>query len=148
ISQYDQPLASAGRVTVGDGDASVTVGITRVHLEEDAGKSLHQGFADSDEQRYLDFNRAGVPLIETVTEPDLQTAADAAAFFETQRTTLVGIGGNDGNKKEGSPRCDANVSVRPVGSTTRGTKTEVKTLNPFRYVRQALAYEIDRQIDL
>ena len=148
ISQYDQPLASAGRVTVGDGDASVTVGITRVHLEEDAGKSLHEGFADSDEQTYLDFNRAGVPLIEIVTEPDLRSAADAAAFFEHLRTTLVWIGVNDGNMEEGSLRCDANVSVRPVGSTTLGTKTEVKNLNSFRYLRQALEYEIDRQIDL
>ena len=147
ISQYDQPLASAGAVAVGEGEAAVRVGITRVHLEEDAGKSLHEGFADSGEQTYLDFNRAGVPLIEIVTEPDLRSAADAAAFFEQLRTTLVWIGVNDGNMEEGSLRCDANVSVRPAGTSALGTKAEVKNLNSFRHLRQALDYEIDRQID-
>ena len=148
ISQYDQPLASAGAVQVAAGQRLTRVGITRVHLEEDAGKSLHEGFADSNEQTYLDFNRAGVPLIEIVSEPDLRSAAEAGAFFEQLRTTLVWIGVNDGNMEEGSLRCDANVSVRQVGATALGTKAEVKNLNSFRHLRQALDYEIDRQIGL
>jgi hypothetical protein len=119
-----------------------------VHLEEDAGKSLHEGFADSGERTYLDFNRAGVPLIEIVTEPDIRSAAEASAFFEHLRHTLVWLGVNDGNMEEGSLRCDANVSVRPVGETRLGTKAEVKNLNSFRYVRQALEHEIERQIAL
>jgi aspartyl-tRNA(Asn)/glutamyl-tRNA(Gln) amidotransferase subunit B len=148
ISQYDQPLASEGRVTITVAGSSRDIGITRVHLEEDAGKSLHEGFAESDERTYLDFNRAGVPLIEIVTEPDLRSAAEASAFFEHLRHTLVWLGVNDGNMEEGSLRCDANVSVRPRGETGLGTKAEVKNLNSFRYVRQALEHEIERQIAL
>jgi aspartyl-tRNA(Asn)/glutamyl-tRNA(Gln) amidotransferase subunit B len=147
ISQYDQPLASGGHVRFEQGGAR-EAGITRVHLEEDAGKSLHEGFADSSERTYVDYNRAGVPLIEIVTEPDLRTAADASAFFEHLRTTLVWLGVNDGNMEEGSLRCDANVSVRRIGEARLGTKAEVKNLNSFRYVRHALEYEIDRQIDV
>src|SRR4051812_655477 len=147
ISQYDQPLASAGVVTL-DGADGARVGITRVHMEEDAGKSLHEGFADSAERTYVDYNRAGVPLIEIVSEPDLRSASDAAAFFEHLRDTLVWLGVNDGNMEEGSLRCDANISVRPVGQAAFGTKAEVKNLNSFRYLRQALEYEIERQIDL
>jgi aspartyl-tRNA(Asn)/glutamyl-tRNA(Gln) amidotransferase subunit B len=127
ISQYDQPLASHGRVTITVGGSSRDVGITRVHLEEDAGKSLHEGFADSGERTYLDFNRAGVPLIEIVTEPDIRSAAEASAFFEHLRHTLVWLGVNDGNMEEGSLRCDANVrsngrsrsSRRAAGSCRR-----------------------------
>ena len=119
-----------------------------MHLEEDAGKSLHDGFADSGERTYLDFNRAGVPLIEIVTEPDIRSAAEASAFFEHLRHILVWLGVNDGNMEEGSLRCDANVSVRPAGETRLGTKAEVKNLNSFRYVRQALEHEIERQIAL
>jgi len=148
ISQYDQPLVGPGQVDVASGERTVTVGITRLHLEEDAGKSLHEGLADASDRTSLDYNRAGVPLIEIVTEPDLRSAADASAFFEQLRATLVWIGVNDGNMEEGSLRCDANVSVRPVGQTRLGTKAEVKNLNSFRYLRQALEYEIDRQIDL
>ena len=105
ISQYERPLATGGALT--------GVGITRVHMEEDAGKSIHEGFADSDRKTYVDFNRSGVPLIEIVTEPDLRSAADAAAFFSRLREILVWLGVNDGNMEEGSLRCDANVSVRP-----------------------------------
>ncbi len=148
ISQYDQPLVGPGQVHVPTGDRAVTVGITRIHLEEDAGKSLHEGLADASDRTSLDYNRAGVPLIEIVTEPDLRSAADASAFFEQLRATLVWIGVNDGNMEEGSLRCDANVSVREVGETRLGTKAEVKNLNSFRYLRQALEYEIGRQIDL
>jgi len=148
ISQYDQPLASGGHVRFEQGGETREARITRVHLEEDAGKSLHDGFADSAERTYVDYNRAGVPLIEIVTEPDLRSAADASAFFEHLRSTLVWLGVNDGNMEEGSLRCDANVSVRLVGESTLGTKAEVKNLNSFRYLRHALEYEIDRQIDI
>jgi len=148
ISQYERPLATAGRVDYQSGGVARTVGITRVHLEEDAGKSLHEGFADSDRSTYLDFNRSGVPLIEIVTEPDLRSAADASDFFSRLRAILVAIGVNDGNMEEGSLRCDANVSVRPAGSSTFGTKAEVKNLNSFRHVQRALEFEIARQTQL
>jgi aspartyl-tRNA(Asn)/glutamyl-tRNA(Gln) amidotransferase subunit B len=146
ISQFDQPLATAGAVEY-EADGEVRrVRILRVHLEEDAGKSLHEGFADSDHCTYLDFNRSGVPLIEIVTEPDLRSAAEAAGFFSRLRAILVAIGVNDGNMEEGSLRCDANVSVRPVDARELGTKAEVKNLNSFRHVQRALDYEIQRQI--
>ena len=147
ISQYEQPLAIGGWVLVGD-EGRTRVGITRVHMEEDAGKSLHHGFADSDRATYLDFNRSGTPLIEIVTEPDLRTAADAAACFARLRELLVALGVNDGNMEEGSLRCDANVSVRPAGQATLGTKAEVKNINSFRYLQKALEFEIERQIEL
>src|SRR5712691_12244802 len=140
ISQYEQPLATGGLMS--------GVRITLVHLEEDAGKSLHEGFVDSDRTTYVDFNRSGVPLIEIVTEPDLRSAADAAEFFSRLRSVLVWLGVNDGNMEEGSLRCDANVSVRPQGQMTLGTKAEVKNLNSFRFLQKALEHEIDRQIDL
>jgi aspartyl-tRNA(Asn)/glutamyl-tRNA(Gln) amidotransferase subunit B len=140
ISQYERPLATGGALT--------GVGITRVHMEEDAGKSIHEGFADSDRKTYVDFNRSGVPLIEIVTEPDLRSAADAAAFFSRLREILVWLGVNDGNMEEGSLRCDANVSVRRAGETTLGTKAEVKNLNSFRFLEKALDHEIERQIEI
>jgi aspartyl-tRNA(Asn)/glutamyl-tRNA(Gln) amidotransferase subunit B len=146
ISQYDRPLALRGQLRWRAGDRETAVGITRVHLEEDAGKSLHEGFADSARRTYLDFNRSGVPLIEIVTEPDLRSAADAADFFTRLRAILVTLGVNDGNMEEGSLRCDANVSVRPAGSSTFGTKAEVKNLNSFRFLQKALDYEVRRQI--
>jgi aspartyl-tRNA(Asn)/glutamyl-tRNA(Gln) amidotransferase subunit B len=147
ISQYDRPLASEGHLSFARGDGTgVSVRITRVHLEEDAGKSLHHGFADSDRATYLDFNRAGVPLIEIVTEPDLRSAADAAECFARIRETVVALGVNDGNMEEGSLRCDANVSVRPAGTSALGTKTEVKNVNSFKFLQKALEFEIERQI--
>jgi aspartyl-tRNA(Asn)/glutamyl-tRNA(Gln) amidotransferase subunit B len=145
ISQYERPIATSGSVEYDSAGGPHRVGITRAHLEEDAGKSLHEGFPDSDRRTYLDFNRSGVPLLEIVTEPDLRSAADAGEFFSRLRAILVAIGVNDGNMEEGSLRCDANVSVRPVGSTTFGTKAEVKNLNSFRHVQRALEYEIERQ---
>ncbi|ODS59556.1 MAG: aspartyl/glutamyl-tRNA amidotransferase subunit B [Acidobacteria bacterium SCN 69-37] len=148
ISQYDQPIATAGRLALGAGAQTPVVGITRVHMEEDAGKSLHHGQPDSDRHTAIDFNRSGVPLIEIVTEPDLRSAADAAECFTRLREVLVALGVNDGNMEEGSLRCDANVSVRPVGQTTFGTKAEVKNVNSFRYLQKALEYEIERQIDV
>jgi len=138
ISQYEQPLATGGRLG--------GVRITRVHMEEDAGKSLHEGFVDSDRKTYVDFNRSGVPLIEIVTEPDLRSAAEGAEFFSRLRSMLVWLGVNDGNMEEGSLRCDANVSVRAAGSSALGTKAEVKNLNSFRFLQKALEHEIARQI--
>src|SRR5687768_294826 len=146
ISQYEEPLATDGGVDYESAGGPQRVGIIRVHLEEDAGKSLHEGFDDSDRFTYVDFNRSGVPLIEIVTRPDLRSAAQAGDFFSRLRAILVAIGVNDGNMEEGSLRCDANVSVRPAGTAQFGTKTEVKNLNSFRYVQRALEYEIDRQI--
>jgi aspartyl-tRNA(Asn)/glutamyl-tRNA(Gln) amidotransferase subunit B len=148
ISQYEQPLATGGAVTFTTSEGVCHVGITRVHLEEDAGKSLHEGFIDSDRRTYVDYNRSGVPLIEIVTEPDLRSASDAADFCTHLRAILVWLGVNDGNMEEGSLRCDANVSIRPVGTEALGTKAEVKNLNSFRFLQKALDYEIGRQIDV
>jgi aspartyl-tRNA(Asn)/glutamyl-tRNA(Gln) amidotransferase subunit B len=146
ISQYDRPLATGGAIAFAAGDRAVHVGITRVHMEEDAGKSLHDGYADSARSTHLDFNRSGVPLIEIVTEPDLRSAADAAEAFSRVREVLVAIGVNDGNMEEGSLRCDANVSVRPHGERAFGVKTELKNLNSFRHVKNALEFEIERHV--
>jgi aspartyl-tRNA(Asn)/glutamyl-tRNA(Gln) amidotransferase subunit B len=146
ISQYEEPLASDGRVEFEGASGPGRVGITRIHLEEDAGKLLHEGFPDSSRKSYVDYNRSGVPLVEIVTEPDLRSAADAAEFFSRLRAVLVWIGVNDGNMEEGSLRCDANVSVRRPGASAFGTKAEVKNLNSFRFVQRALEYEIARQI--
>jgi aspartyl-tRNA(Asn)/glutamyl-tRNA(Gln) amidotransferase subunit B len=148
ISQYEQPLALGGGVTLPASLGSKFVKLTRIHMEEDAGKSLHEGFPDSDRKTYLDYNRSGVPLIEIVSEPDMRSAEEAAAFFETLRQILVWLGVNDGNMDEGSLRCDANVSVRPAGSEKLGTKTEVKNVNSFRYLEKAIQYEIGRHIDV
>src|SRR6185295_18743776 len=148
ISQYERPLATEGAVEWPAAGGTRRVRITRVHLEEDAGKSLHEGFPDSSRKSYVDFNRSGVPLIEIVSEPDLRSAADAAEFFTRLRELLVWLGVNDGNMEEGSLRCDANVSVRPVGDARLGTKAEVKNLNSFRFLQKALEHEIERQIAL
>ena len=148
ISQYDRPLATGGAVEFQTKAGVRRVGITRVHMEEDAGKSLHEGFRDSSTRTYLDFNRSGVPLIEIVTEPDLRSAADAAEFFSRLRAVLVATAVNDGNMEEGSLRCDANVSVRPVGVEKLGVKAELKNLNSFRHVQRALEFEIARQIEV
>jgi aspartyl-tRNA(Asn)/glutamyl-tRNA(Gln) amidotransferase subunit B len=148
ISQYEQPLALGGGVTLPTSLGNKFVRLTRIHMEEDAGKSLHEGFPDSDRKTYLDYNRSGVPLIEIVSEPDMRSAEEAALFFETLRQILVWLGVNDGNMDEGSLRCDANVSVRRRGETKLGTKAEVKNVNSFRYLEKAIDYEIGRQIDV
>ena len=148
ISQYEAPLATGGGLEIRAGGPAKFVRLTRIHMEEDAGKSLHDGFPDSDRRTYLDFNRAGVPLIEIVSEPDMRSAEEAAAFFEKLRQIVVWLGVNDGNMEEGSLRCDANVSVRRSGETALGTKAEVKNVNSFRYLQKALEYEIERQIDV
>ena len=148
ISQFEQPLALGGAVDLLVDGIPCRVGITRLHMEEDAGKSLHEGFLDSARRTYIDLNRSGVPLIEIVSEPDMRTPAQAAEYFTRLRALLVWIGVNDGNMEEGSLRCDANVSVRPVGQAALGTKAEVKNLNSFRYLEKALEYEIERQTAL
>jgi aspartyl-tRNA(Asn)/glutamyl-tRNA(Gln) amidotransferase subunit B len=148
ISQYEAPLATDGALEYETAAGPRRVGIIRVHMEEDAGKSLHEGFGDSDRFTYVDFNRSGVPLIEIVTRPDIRSAADAGEFFSRLRAILVAIGVNDGNMEEGSLRCDANVSVRPAGSSEFGVKAEVKNVNSFRYLQRAIEYEIDRQIEV
>ena len=147
ISQYEWPLALGGGLQMPPSVGGRFVKLTRIHMEEDAGKSLHEGFADSDQKTYLDFNRSGVPLVEIVSEPDMRSAEEAAMFFETLRQILVWLGVNDGNMDEGSLRCDANVSVRREGDTILGTKTEVKNVNSFRYLEKAIRFEIGRHID-
>ena len=147
ISQYERPLALHGGLDISVGGKR-HIELTRIHVEEDAGKSLHEGFPDSDRRTYVDYNRSGVPLIEIVTEPDMRSASEAAEFFSRLRDILVWLDVNDGSMEEGSLRCDANVSVRPVGQREFGTKAEVKNVNSFRYVQKAIEHEIDRQIEL
>jgi aspartyl-tRNA(Asn)/glutamyl-tRNA(Gln) amidotransferase subunit B len=145
ISQYDRPLALDGRIEWSEGGEVTRVGILRVHMEEDAGKSIHEGFAGADRGSVVDFNRSGVPLVEIVTRPDLRSAASAAACFERLRAILVELGVNGGNLEEGHLRCDANVSVRRPGETMLRTPVEVKNLNSFRYLQHALEHEVARQ---
>ncbi len=146
ISQYDQPLAEAGYVLISAGGASRRIGITRVHLEEDAGKSIHDGFPDSGRRSYVDLNRSGVPLIEIVSEPDFRSSAEAHDYLTRLKEILIYIEVSDCNMEEGSLRCDANVSVRRRGAEQFGVKTEVKNLNSFRFLQKALDYEIGRQV--
>jgi len=148
ISQYDEPLAEYGWIDIEVDKAKKRIGITRVHMEEDAGKSLHEGFPDSDRNSYIDLNRSGVPLIEIVSEPDLRTPEEAYEYLTRLKTILLYLDVSNCNMEEGSLRCDANVSVRLAGATALGTKTEVKNLNSFRFLQKALAYEIERQIDV
>jgi aspartyl-tRNA(Asn)/glutamyl-tRNA(Gln) amidotransferase subunit B len=148
ISQYDEPLSQDGWIEIEVEGRRRRIGITRVHLEEDAGKSLHEGFPDSERKSYIDLNRSGVPLIEIVSEPDLRTPDEAYEYLTRLRTILLYLEVSNCNMEEGSLRCDANVSVRPVGASAFGTKTEVKNLNSFRFLQKALAYEIERQIEM
>jgi aspartyl-tRNA(Asn)/glutamyl-tRNA(Gln) amidotransferase subunit B len=149
ISQFDKPLAEHGSIDVPTADGSLKrIGVTRLHMEEDAGKSLHDGFADSATRTYLDLNRCGTPLAEIVSEPDLRTPDEAYEYLTRLKEILLYAGVSDCNMEEGSLRCDANVSVRPRGQEKFGTKAEVKNVNSFRYVRAALEYEIERQIEV
>ncbi len=149
ISQYDKPLAEFGYIEVSTGGGKTKkIGITRVHLEEDAGKSLHEGFPDSDEKTAIDLNRTGVPLIEIVSEPDISTPDEAYEYLTRLKEIILYTGVSDCNMEEGSLRADANVSVRPRGQKEFGTKTEIKNVNSFRFIREALEYEIGRQIDV
>jgi aspartyl-tRNA(Asn)/glutamyl-tRNA(Gln) amidotransferase subunit B len=146
ISMYELPLATEGWLDIEAEGAAKRIGITRLHMEDDAGKSLHEGFPDSDRWSYIDFNRCGVPLIEIVSEPDLRTSAEAYAYLTTLKQILEYTEVSDCNMEQGSLRCDANVSVRLRGAPKFGTKAEVKNLNSFRYLTHALEYEIERQI--
>jgi aspartyl-tRNA(Asn)/glutamyl-tRNA(Gln) amidotransferase subunit B len=148
ISQYDEPLAENGWVDIEVEKIRKRIGVTRVHMEEDAGKSLHEGFPDSDRKSYIDLNRSGVPLIEIVSEPDLRTPDEAFEYLTRLKTLLQYLDVSNCNMEEGSLRCDANVSVRLEGATRFGTKTEVKNLNSFRFLYKALTYEIERQIEI
>jgi aspartyl-tRNA(Asn)/glutamyl-tRNA(Gln) amidotransferase subunit B len=148
ISQYDKPLAEFGFIEVPADSGKKKIGITRVHLEEDAGKSLHEGFPDSDEKTAIDLNRTGVPLIEIVSEPDIATPDEAYEYLTRLKEIILYTGVSDCNMEEGSLRCDANVSVRPRGQKEFGTKTEIKNVNSFRFIREALEYEIGRQIEV
>lgn len=146
ITQYDRPLAAGGRLAWTRRRRPCEVRIERVHLEEDAGKSHHEGFADSQDVTRVDYNRSGIPLVEVVTAPDLRSADEAAECFRQLRAVLVETGVTDGNLEEGNLRCDANVSVRRAGDAALGEKTEIKNLNSFRFLQRALEYEAARQI--
>ena len=148
ISQYELPLATGGWVEIEHDGENRRIGITRLHLEEDAGKSLHDGFPHSDEKTYVDFNRCGTPLSEIVSEPDMRSSDEAYAYLTTLRQILLYTGVSDCNMEEGSLRCDANVSVRLRGAKEFGTKVEVKNLNSFRYLAKALEFEIERHISI
>jgi len=148
ISQYDKPLAEFGHIEIKTGEGSKKIGITRVHLEEDAGKSLHEGFADAGRKTAIDLNRSGVPLIEIVSEPDISSPEQAHEYLTRLKEIILYTGVSDCNMEEGSLRCDANVSVRPRGQKEFGTKTEVKNVNSFRFIREALEYEIGRQVEV
>jgi aspartyl-tRNA(Asn)/glutamyl-tRNA(Gln) amidotransferase subunit B len=148
ISQYDKPLAESGWIEIPGGNGRKTIRITRVHLEEDAGKSLHEGFPDSSETTAIDLNRSGVPLIEIVSEPDIASPSEAVEYLARLKEIILYTGVSDCNMEEGSLRCDANVSVRPRGQKEFGTKTEIKNVNSFRFIKQALEYEIERQMEV
>ncbi|HET8531491.1 MAG TPA: Asp-tRNA(Asn)/Glu-tRNA(Gln) amidotransferase subunit GatB, partial [Methylomirabilota bacterium] len=145
ISQYEEPLAEHGRLVVDAGSGVREIGIQRVHLEEDVGKLLHEGALETAQSSSVDYNRAGVPLMEIVSKPDLRGPDEAAAYLRSLRAILVYLRVCDGNMEEGSLRCDANISLRPRGQTEYGTKVEIKNMNSFRNVRDALEHEIRRQ---
>jgi aspartyl-tRNA(Asn)/glutamyl-tRNA(Gln) amidotransferase subunit B len=151
ISQYDKPLAEFGFIEIDLDERKTTgrkkkIGITRLHLEEDAGKSLHEGFADAASKTAIDLNRTGVPLAEIVSEPGMRSPEEAYEYLTRLKEIILYTGVSDCNMEEGSLRCDANISVRPRGQKEFGTKTEVKNVNSFRFIKQALEYEIERHI--
>ena len=146
ISQYELPIVEHGELMITDADGNEKrIGITRAHLEEDAGKSVHEGFEGNSG---IDLNRAGTPLLEIVSEPDLRSAKEAVAYMRKIHSIVRYLGISDGNMQEGSFRCDANVSIRPKGQEELGTRTELKNLNSFRFVEKAINFEIERQIDV
>ncbi len=154
ISQYDRPLAEHGFIEIvangpdGGPQSRKKIGVQRIHMEEDAGKSLHEGFPDSDRYTHLDFNRSGVPLVEIVSRPDIRSSEEAHDYLVRLKQILEYLEVCDGNMEEGSLRCDANVSVRPFGQEKLGTRTELKNINSFRYVQKAIDFEIQRQIEV
>ena len=145
ISQYELPIVAGGTMDIEVDGQTKTIGITRAHLEEDAGKSMHEGFGTGSG---IDLNRAGTPLIEIVSEPDIRSAAEAVAYLKKLHSLVRYLEICDGNMQEGSFRCDANVSIRRKGTEKFGTRTETKNLNSFRFVEKAINYEIERQIDV
>ncbi|MBZ5611812.1 MAG: Asp-tRNA(Asn)/Glu-tRNA(Gln) amidotransferase subunit GatB [Acidobacteriia bacterium] len=146
ISQYDQPLAEHGWIEVSAGGARKRIGVTRIHLEDDAGKSIHDGFKDSDRYTYVDLNRSGTPLIEIVSEPNLRSSEEAYEYLTELKQVIEYVGVSECDMEKGQLRCDANVSVRLKGAEKFGTKAEVKNLNSFRFAKLALDYEIARQV--
>ncbi len=148
ISQFDKPLAEHGFIEIKIGGKTKRIGITRLHMEEDAGKSMHEGFPDSNEKSYIDLNRSGVPLIEVVSEPDMRTPDEAYEYLTRLKEIILYTSVSDVNMEEGSLRCDANISLRPRGQEKFGTKAEVKNVNSFRFIKQALEYEIERQAEV
>jgi aspartyl-tRNA(Asn)/glutamyl-tRNA(Gln) amidotransferase subunit B len=148
ISQFDRPLAEHGFIEIAPkGGGTKKIGITRLHMEEDAGKSIHDGLADSGSYTSIDLNRSGTPLVEIVSEPDMRSADEAFEYLTLLKEIILYTGVSDCNMEEGSLRCDANVSVRPRGQEEFGTKAEIKNVNSFRFIRDAIEYEIDRQIE-
>ncbi|HEX3091397.1 MAG TPA: Asp-tRNA(Asn)/Glu-tRNA(Gln) amidotransferase subunit GatB [Candidatus Angelobacter sp.] len=148
ISQFDKPLAEHGYIEIAGKSGDVRkIGITRLHMEEDAGKSIHDGLADSSAFTSIDLNRSGTPLVEIVSEPDMRSADEAFEYLTLLKEIILYTGVSDCNMEEGSLRCDANVSVRPRGQSKFGTKAEIKNVNSFRFIRDAIEYEIDRQIE-
>jgi len=145
ISQYEEPLAEDGFLEIDVEGGARSIGIQRLHLEEDVGKLLHEGTLETAQASLVDFNRSGVALMETVSRPDLSSPAEAASYLRAFRSVLIFLGVCDGNMEEGSLRCDANVSIRPRGSAPLGTKVEIKNLNSFRNVQRALEFEVRRQ---
>src|SRR5213594_4247488 len=145
ITQYEEPLAEDGRLEIDVDGASRTIGIQRLHLEEDVGKLLHEGTLETAQASLVDYNRSGVPLMETVSKPDLRSPEEASAYLKAFRAVLVYLGVSSGNMEEGSLRCDANVSLRPRGARELGTKVEIKNMNSFRNVQRALEFEVRRQ---
>jgi aspartyl-tRNA(Asn)/glutamyl-tRNA(Gln) amidotransferase subunit B len=146
ISQYELPICEHGHIEIVVDGAAKKIGITRIHMEEDAGKNIHESASGGGSYSFVDLNRAGVPLMEIVSEPDIRSPREAAEYMKKLRTILRYLGVCDGNMEQGSLRCDANVSVRPVGQKEFGTRAEVKNINSFRFVEKALEYEIKRQI--
>jgi aspartyl-tRNA(Asn)/glutamyl-tRNA(Gln) amidotransferase subunit B len=148
ISQFDKPLAEHGYIEIAQAGGTRKIGITRLHMEEDAGKSIHDGLPDSGLYTSIDLNRSGTPLVEIVSEPDMRSADEAFEYLTLLKEIILYTGVSDCNMEEGSLRCDANVSLRPRGQEQFGTKTEIKNVNSFRFIREAIEYEIDRQIEL
>jgi aspartyl-tRNA(Asn)/glutamyl-tRNA(Gln) amidotransferase subunit B len=148
ISQYEDPICTDGYLDISANDGTKRIRIKRIHMEEDAGKLVHETTIETSTYSLVDFNRSSVPLLEIVSEPDLSSPAEAVAYLRMLRDVLIYLGVCDGNMEEGSFRCDANVSVRPKGDETLGTRAELKNLNSFRSIEKALEYEIERQADL
>ena len=148
ISQYDRPLAEHGFIEIHVNGERKKIGVQRIHMEEDAGKSLHEGFPDSSRNTYLDYNRSGVPLVEIVTRPDIRSSEEAYDYLTRLKEILEYLDVCDGNMEEGSLRCDANVSIRLKGAEKFGTRTELKNINSFRFVRKAIDYELNRQAEV